>query len=112
MERARALVEREIPGVRVCAFGHVGDGNIHFNLSQPVGADKEAFLGQWQKINRLVNNLLAEVGGSISAEHGIGKLKKDQLAEFRPDVEIDMMRRIKRALDPNNIMNPGKVVSD
>ncbi len=111
MERARALVEREIPGVRVCAFGHVGDGNIHFNLSQPVGADTAAFLDQWQRINRLVNDLLAEVGGSISAEHGIGKLKKDQLAEFRPEVEIDMMRRIKKALDPKNIMNPGKVIS-
>jgi len=110
MERATAMVETEIPGVRVCAFGHVGDGNIHFNLSQPAGADKDAFLGQWQRINRRINELLAEMGGSISAEHGIGKLKRDQLAAFRPAVEIDMMRRIKQALDPDNIMNPGKVV--
>ncbi len=111
MERARTMVEREIPGVRVCAFGHVGDGNIHFNLSQPPGADTDEFLEQWQRINGLVNELLAEVGGSISAEHGIGKLKRDQLAEFRSEVEIDMMRRIKRALDPDNIMNPGKVIA-
>ena len=110
MTRATAIVEREIPGVRVCAFGHVGDGNIHFNLSQPVGADKDVFLAQWQRINQRVNALLAEVGGSISAEHGIGKLKMGQLAEFRPAVEIDMMRRIKQALDPHNIMNPGKVI--
>lgn len=112
MTRATAIVEREIPGVRVCAFGHVGDGNIHFNLSQPVGVEREAFLAQWQRINQLVNTLLAEVGGSISAEHGIGKLKMGQLADFRPTVEIDMMRRIKRALDPHNILNPGKVIEN
>lgn len=110
MSTAGARMEAEIPGVRLCAFGHVGDGNIHFNLSQPVGADKQAFLGRWQEINRIVNHLLAEVGGSISAEHGIGRLKMDQLAEFRGDPEIDLMRRIKRAIDPANIMNPGKVV--
>ncbi|MCG8507839.1 MAG: FAD-binding oxidoreductase [Rhodospirillales bacterium] len=111
MERASVLVSREIPGVRLCAFGHVGDGNIHFNLSQPVGADSRTFLAQWQHINRLINELLADVGGSISAEHGIGRLKMDQLAIFRSDIEIDLMRRIKTAFDPDNIMNPGKVIT-
>ena len=112
MERARILVEREIPGVRLCAFGHVGDGNIHFNLSQPVDVDREEFVAKWQPINRQVNAILAELGGSISAEHGIGRLKADQLAEFRSDVEMDIMRRIKDALDPNHLMNPGKLLTD
>ncbi len=110
MARARKLVEREIPGVRVCAFGHVGDGNIHFNLSQPVGSNREEFVAKWQPINRQVNELLALLGGSISAEHGIGRLKMDPLAHFRSDVELDIMRRIKNTLDPDTIMNPGKLI--
>lgn len=110
MKRAVARMEQEIPGVRVCAFGHVGDGNIHFNLSQPADADKQAFLDRWQAINRIVNGLVTDVGGSISAEHGIGRLKMNQLREFKSDIEISMMRRIKAALDPQNILNPGKVI--
>ncbi|MDX9860582.1 MAG: FAD-binding oxidoreductase [Rhodospirillales bacterium] len=110
MDRAIPRMELEIPGVRVCAFGHVGDGNIHFNLSQPIGADKKAFLERWQPINRIVNAIVADLGGSISAEHGIGRLKTAQLREFKPEPEIAMMRRIKAAFDPTNIMNPGKVI--
>jgi len=110
MNLAIPRMEREISGVRVCAFGHVGDGNIHFNLSQPIGADKQAFLDRWQPINRIVNAMVADLGGSISAEHGIGRLKMNQLQEFKPEPEISMMRKIKAALDANNIMNPGKVI--
>ncbi|MBL6946379.1 MAG: FAD-binding oxidoreductase [Rhodospirillales bacterium] len=110
MARATKLVEREITGVRICAFGHVGDGNIHFNLTQPVDADRETFVAKWQPINRQINALLAELGGSISAEHGIGRLKTGQLADFRTEIEMDIMRRIKSALDPDDIMNPGKII--
>jgi hypothetical protein len=88
MNRAIPRMEREIPGVRVCAFGHVGDGNIHFNLSQPIGTDKQAFLERWQPINRIVNAIVADLGGSISAEHGIGRLKVNQLREFKPEAEL------------------------
>jgi FAD/FMN-containing dehydrogenase len=111
MNLAIPRMEREIAGVRVCAFGHVGDGNIHFNLSQPIGADKQAFLDRWQPINRIVNAMVADLGGSISAEHGIGRLKMNQLREFKTEPEIAMMRKIKAALDAGNIMNPGKVIS-
>jgi D-lactate dehydrogenase (cytochrome) len=111
MNLAIPRMEREIAGVRVCAFGHVGDGNIHFNLSQPIGADKQAFLDRWQPINRIVNAMVADLGGSISAEHGIGRLKMNQLREFKTEPEIAMMCKIKAALDAGNIMNPGKVIS-
>ncbi len=110
LARAARLVEAEIPGVRVCAFGHVGDGNIHFNLSQPVDADRDAFLARWHSINEQVNQLVTEFGGSIAAEHGVGRLKRDQIAALKPTVELDMMRLIKGALDPDGLLNPGKVV--
>ncbi len=110
--RASALAEKEIPGVRVCAFGHLGDGNIHFNLSQPEGADTDAFLGQWEKMNRLIHDLVAEMDGSFAAEHGIGIMKRDDLMRYRSAVEIDLMRRIKNTIDPDGIMNPGKVLAD
>ena len=107
---ATALVEAEMPGVRVVDFGHMGDGNIHFNLSQPEGADGAAFLAEWRRLNRIVHDLAVEMGGSFSAEHGIGTLKRDDLAHYNPAVEVDLMRRLKAALDPKNIMNPGKVL--
>jgi len=107
---ASALVEAELPGVRICAFGHVGDGNIHFNLSQPPGADREAYLQNWDRINQLIHDLVVDMGGSFSAEHGIGQLKRGDLARYKSDVEMDLMRTLKKALDPSNIMNPGKVI--
>lgn len=110
LEQATALVEAELPGVRVCAFGHAGDGNIHFNLSQPEGADADAFLENRGRINRLIHDLAVSMGGSFSAEHGIGQLKRDDLARYKTDVELDLMRAMKKALDPTNIMNPGKVI--
>ncbi len=99
-----------MPGARICAFGHLGDGNIHYNISQPVGADKQAFIARWREMNNIVHGLVLKFNGSISAEHGIGQLKRDELAAIRPAIEMDLMRRIKRAFDPANIMNPDKVL--
>lgn len=110
LRRAIAAVEAMIPGCRPVPFGHMGDGNIHFNVSQPVGADKAAFLARWDEMNALVHAIVREFNGSVSAEHGIGRLKRHLLAEVKSDLEMDMMRRIKRAFDPNNILNPGRVV--
>jgi FAD/FMN-containing dehydrogenase len=110
MAKAEQAVMAAIPGARICAFGHLGDGNIHYNISQPVGADKQAFIDRWREINAIVHGLVLDFGGSISAEHGIGQLKRDELAEIRPDIEIDLMRRIKKAFDPALIMNPDKVI--
>ena len=100
-----------MPGLRVCAFGHFGDGNIHFNLSQPVGMDKAAFLSEWERFNRIVHDIVAQMGGSISAEHGIGLIKRDELLRYKDPVALELMRTLKRALDPDNILNPGKVVA-
>lgn len=111
MAEAERRVLAAMPGARICAFGHLGDGNIHYNISQPVGADKAAFLARWREMNAIVHALVLEAGGSISAEHGIGQLKRDELASIRSQIEIDLMRRIKRSFDPAGIMNPGKVIS-
>jgi FAD/FMN-containing dehydrogenase len=100
-----------MPDVRVCAFGHFGDGNIHFNLSQPVGMDKAAFLAHWERFNRIVHDIVHGMNGSISAEHGIGLIKRDELVRYKDPVALDLMRSLKRALDPQNILNPGKVVA-
>ena len=96
--------------IRVVPFGHVGDGNIHFNLTQPLGDDPKAFLAQWESFNRIVHDIVVSMNGSISAEHGIGKLKKEELAHYKSPVELALMQRIKKAIDPLNIMNPGKVI--
>ena len=110
LARADGLVEGAMPGVRVCAFGHLGDGNIHYNLTQPEGMDSEKFLGQWASMNRLVHGLVDALGGSISAEHGLGQLKRQEIRQYKSEIELDLMRTLKSALDPNGIMNPGKVV--
>ncbi len=110
LARAIAAVEAMVPGCRPVPFGHLGDGNIHFNVSQPIGADKAAFLGRWSEMNEAVHAIVAEMHGSISAEHGIGRLKRDLLPGVKDPVELDLMRAIKRTLDPQGIMNPGAVV--
>lgn len=110
LERCTAAVEAALPGVRVVAFGHLGDGNIHFNLSQPVSADKQTFLEAWKTMNRIVHDIVADMGGSVSAEHGIGMLKIEEMARYKSPVELDLMRRIKTAIDPQGLMNPGKVL--
>jgi FAD/FMN-containing dehydrogenase len=110
LEQADAAVQELIPGMRSVPFGHVGDGNIHYNVSQPVGADKDAFLARWYEINAVVHAIVAKLGGSISAEHGVGVMKRDLLPGVKDPVALDLMRTLKRTLDPNNILNPGKVV--
>ncbi|WP_457586535.1 FAD-binding oxidoreductase [Ensifer canadensis] len=110
MKEADAAVMRAMPGARICSFGHMGDGNIHYNISQPVGADKQAFLDRWREMNAIVHGIVAKYNGSISAEHGIGQLKRDELVEVRSPIEIELMRRIKHAFDPAGIMNPDKVL--
>ncbi len=92
------------------AFGHLGDGNIHFNISQPEGADKAAFLDRWQEVNEAVHAVVRRYGGSIAAEHGVGRLKRDLLPTVRDDVELDMMRAVKDAFDPKDLMNPGRLL--
>jgi FAD/FMN-containing dehydrogenase len=107
---ADAAVAKVIPGARPVAFGHLGDGNIHYNVSQPVGADKAAYLARWHEVNNAVHAIVLKHGGSISAEHGIGVLKRDELPHVKDPVALDLMRTLKRTLDPLNILNPGKVV--
>ena len=104
-----ALARHE-PGARLVAFGHLGDGNIHCNVSQPVGADKQAFLDRWDAVNTLVHDLVGARGGSISAEHGIGVMKRALLPQWKDPVALSVMRSLKATLDPNGILNPGKVL--
>jgi FAD/FMN-containing dehydrogenase len=111
IDAASGACEAAMPGIRVCAFGHFGDGNIHFNLSQPVGMDKSAYLAQWERFNRIVHDIVHRMNGSISAEHGIGLIKRDELPLYKDPVALDLMRSLKRTLDPQNILNPGKVVA-
>ena len=108
--QATRAVEAFVPGARVVAFGHLGDGNIHFNVSQPIGADKAAFLTRWDAVNAVVHGIVGRLGGSFSAEHGVGRLKRDLLARTKDPASLAVMRQIKAALDPNGIMNPGKVL--
>jgi D-lactate dehydrogenase (cytochrome) len=107
---AGEAVEKLVPGARPVVFGHLGDGNIHYNVSQPVGADKAAYLARWSEMNDVVHALVRKYGGSISAEHGIGVLKRDELAQVKDPVTLDLMRAIKQTFDPLNILNPGKVL--
>ena len=109
IHRANDAIEKQIPGTRPVSFGHVGDGNIHYNLTQPLNMDGGNFLNKWKDITNVVNEIVANLDGSFSAEHGIGQLKREELMRFRSKVEIDLMRSIKKTLDPKNIMNPGKV---
>ena len=110
LREADAAVHALMPDARICAFGHLGDGNIHYNISQPVGADKAAFIARWREVNAVVHAVVHKHTGSISAEHGVGQLKRDELAASRPAIETELMRRIKQAFDPAGIMNPGKVI--
>ena len=109
---ASAAIAQAMPGARPVPFGHLGDGNIHYNISQPVGADKPAFLARWDEANGIVHAIVAQMGGSISAEHGIGVLKRDLLPGVKDAVSLDVMRAIKTALDPRGILNPGKVLPE
>ena len=107
---ATAAVEALIPGCRPVPFGHLGDGNIHYNVTQPVGADCASFLARWDEVNNAVFAVVAKLGGSISAEHGIGVMKRELLPDVKDPVAYELMRSFKRLLDPNGILNPGKVL--
>jgi D-lactate dehydrogenase (cytochrome) len=110
IEQANAAVVKLIPGARPVPFGHLGDGNIHYNVSQPIGGDTADFMNRWHEVNAVVFEIVLRLGGSISAEHGIGVLKRDELPEVKDKVAIELMRSIKAMLDPLGIMNPGKVL--
>ena len=105
-----AALARALPGARLVTFGHLGDGNLHYNVAAPVGASGQAFIENTPLANRIVHDRVAAAGGSISAEHGIGQLKRHELTRYKSDVELDLMRRLKAVLDPLGLLNPGKVL--
>ncbi|MBC8129919.1 MAG: FAD-binding oxidoreductase [Rhizobiaceae bacterium] len=110
LHAAGRAVLAAVPGARLVAFGHLGDGNIHYNVSQPEGVDKAAFLARWSEVSAIVHGIVAELDGTFSAEHGIGQLKRDELALAKSGPEMDLMRALKQAFDPYHLLNPGKVV--
>ncbi len=109
---AMPAVERFMPGCRFMCFGHIGDGNLHFNVSQPLGMDKQAYLDRWPEMSRIVHDVVLAHGGSISAEHGIGQLKREDMRRIKSKTELEVMWGLKRMLDPKGILNPGKVLPD
>lgn len=112
IEQASRWVAAHVPDGRLVAYGHAGDGNLHFNINQAPGADRAGFLAREQPVKRAIHDLVRDFSGSFSAEHGIGRLKVGELERYASAVELDLMRLIKRALDPNGILNPGKVLRE
>ncbi len=110
ISEAAKIIEAISPGARIVCFGHMGDGNLHYNVSQPVGADKQAYLALWGEMNHRIHTLVMSYNGSFSAEHGIGQLKRKELVAFKSPVALSLMRSIKQLFDPKNIMNPGKML--
>jgi FAD/FMN-containing dehydrogenase len=106
LDEATAAVERFEPGARVSAFGHVGDGNMHYDILCPPGGDLAAFLGRWEQGSRIVHDIVARHDGSISAEHGLGRLKTEEARRYKSPLEIQTMQAVRAALDPKRIMNP------
>jgi len=104
------LLELAFPGCQLVCFGHLGDGNLHYNVAPPDGMSNDDFLANQDAVNRVVHDSVHNFGGSISAEHGIGVLKREELTRYKSAVELNMMRAIKAALDPLGIMNPGKIL--
>lgn len=108
---ADAALRSAYPGVRIVAFGHMGDGNVHYNVSMPEAVQNKDFIEQHEhEVNRIVYGMVAQLNGSISAEHGLGQLKRDTIRDYKDPLELELMRAIKQALDPNGLMNPGKVL--
>ncbi len=112
VQEATDMVRALVPDARLVAYGHIGDGNLHFNLSQPRYGDADSFLARAPQVTRAVHDLVARYGGSFSAEHGIGRLKVEELRRYKSPVALELMRSIKQAFDPNGIMNPGKVLAN
>jgi FAD/FMN-containing dehydrogenase len=110
IEVVNAELAAMIPGIRPMPFGHLGDGNLHYNLTQPVGMDKQAYMANRLAVHEVVHRHVLAMGGSISAEHGIGRLKKDLLQQVKDPVALDLMRKLKGLLDPDNMLNPGRVI--
>jgi FAD/FMN-containing dehydrogenase len=110
IERAGAALAAKFPDIRIVAFGHVGDGNIHYNCSKSERQEAKAFFAQAPDVNRVVYEVVHALGGSISAEHGLGVLKREEITHYKSALELELMRAIKRTLDPHGIMNPGKVL--
>jgi len=110
MSTTDALLQERFPGCRMVTFGHLGDGNLHYNISPPPGVPDTAFIAGQDAVNQVVHDSVHKFGGSISAEHGIGTLKRDEILRYKSEVEMNLMRAIKRTLDPMNLMNPGKVL--
>lgn len=110
IDETDALLQQGFPGCRMVSFGHLGDGNLHYNVSAPDGQDDAVFLQQQAAVNQCVHDQVHKFGGSISAEHGLGALKRDEIRRYKSGTEMDMMLSVKRALDPHNLMNPGKVL--
>lgn len=108
--RADAALMAAFPQVRIVCFGHIGDGNLHYNLSRPDAQSNAGFIAQTVSVNRIVHDLVHELGGSISAEHGLGQLKREEVLRYKSGTEMDMMRAVKQALDPRGLMNPGKLL--
>lgn len=109
LSRAEPLLTAAFPGVRIVAFGHAGDGNLHYNLSQPERERNDAFIAATPAVNARVYDLVTELGGTISAEHGLGQLKRDMILRYKSPLEMDMMRAVKHLFDPRGLMNPGKI---
>jgi D-lactate dehydrogenase (cytochrome) len=105
-----ALLAKHFPGIRMVTFGHLGDGNLHYNVSPPVGVPADEFIDRQHEVNQVVHDSVNSYNGSISAEHGLGALKREEIKQYKSDVEMRLMRTIKQALDPLQLMNPGKVL--
>ena len=110
LKQAANIVEQVIPDARPVPFGHIGDGNLHYNVSQPVDMDKQQFLDQWHELANKIHKLVISFNGSVSAEHGIGQMKFDEMRNIKSEIELKMMRQIKTQFDPRNILNPFKTI--
>ncbi len=110
IEQTERLLQQTFPGCRLVTFGHLGDGNLHYNVAAPAGVAEQEFLARQAEVNRIVHDSVHHCGGSISAEHGLGALKREEILRYKSPVEVGLMRSIKQALDPLNLMNPGKVI--
>ena len=110
LEHSGAALQAAFPRARIVAFGHLGDGNLHYNLAQPRGQSRAEFLAESEQVNRIVHDEVARLRGSISAEHGLGQLKRAEIEHYKSPLELELMRAVKHAIDPAGLMNPGKVI--